>query len=82
MSRVGQNVNMLPPIDPIIAQFSARSCRSSNCQGRLSTAWVVSLVVFSCRMVSTRPYTHIADYICAFCPLSLTHMLVFLSLYI
>ena len=30
---------------------SARSCRSSICLGRLSTAWLVSLVVFSCHMV-------------------------------
>ena len=27
-------------------------CRSSICPGRLSTAWLVSLVVFSCHMVS------------------------------
>ena len=27
---------------------SARSCSSSICQGRLSTAWLVSIVVFSC----------------------------------
>ena len=27
---------------------TARSCRSSICPGRLSTAWLVSLVVFSC----------------------------------
>ena len=31
---------------------SAMSCRSSICPGRLSTAWLVSLVVFSCHMVS------------------------------
>ena len=31
---------------------SAISCRSSICPGRLSTAWLVSLVVFSCHMVS------------------------------
>ena len=30
------------------AMSSARSCRSSICPGRLSTAWLVSLVVFSC----------------------------------
>ena len=30
----------------------ARSCRSSIGSGRLSTAWLVSLVVFYCRMVS------------------------------
>ena len=30
-----------------IVQSSARSCRSSICPGRLSTAWLVSLVVFS-----------------------------------
>ena len=31
---------------------SAISCCSSICPGRLSTAWLVSLVVFSCHMVS------------------------------
>ena len=31
---------------------SAISCRSSICPGRLSTAWLVSLDVFSCHMVS------------------------------
>ena len=31
---------------------SARSCRSSICPDRLSTAWLVSRVVFSCHMVS------------------------------
>ena len=31
---------------------SARSCRSIICPDRLSTAWLVSIVVFSCRMVS------------------------------
>ena len=31
---------------------SAISCRSSICPGRLSAAWLVSLVVFSCHMVS------------------------------
>ena len=31
---------------------SARSCRSSICPGRLSIACLVSLVVFSCNMVS------------------------------
>ena len=31
---------------------SAISCRSSICLGRLSTAWLVSLVVCSCHMVS------------------------------
>ena len=35
---------------PYIAQSSTRSCRSSICQDRLSTAWLLSLVVFSCRM--------------------------------
>ena len=33
---------------------SAISCRSSICPGRLSTAWLVSLVVLSCHMVSKR----------------------------
>ena len=36
-----------------LAQSSAISCRSSICQGRLYTAWLVSFVVFSCSMVST-----------------------------
>ena len=31
---------------------SAISYRSRNCPGRLSTAWLVSLVVFTCHMVS------------------------------
>ena len=31
-----------------LVQSSVRSCRSSICPGRLSTAWPVSLVVFSC----------------------------------
>ena len=31
-----------------LVQSSARSCCSSICPGRLSTAWLVSLVVFSC----------------------------------
>ena len=35
-----------------LVQSSARSCRSSMCQGRLSTAWQVSLVVFYCHVVS------------------------------
>ena len=39
---------------PCLVLSSARSCRSSICLGRLSTAWLVSLVVFSCRMVSQR----------------------------
>ena len=34
-----------------LVQSSARSCRSSICSGRLSTAWLGSLVVFSCHMV-------------------------------
>ena len=39
---------------PRLVLSSARSCRSSICPGSLSTAWLVSLVVFSCRMVSKR----------------------------
>ena len=31
-----------------LVHSSARSCRSGICPGRLSTAWLVSLVVFSC----------------------------------
>ena len=37
---------------PCLVLSSAISCRSSICLGRLSTAWLVSLVVFSCHMVS------------------------------
>ena len=61
---------------------SAISCRSSICPGRLSTAWLVSLVVFSCRMVQLSSLRrliypaqnhfisfHIADYIYDCCPL-------------
>ena len=33
---------------PRLVLSSAISCRSSICPGRLSTAWLVSLVVFSC----------------------------------
>ena len=33
---------------PCLVLSSAISCRSSICLGRLSTAWLVSLVVFSC----------------------------------
>ena len=37
---------------PCLVLSSARSCPSWICPGRLSTAWLVSLVVFSCHMVS------------------------------
>ena len=37
---------------PCFVLSSAISCRSSICLGRLSTAWLVSLVVCSCHMVS------------------------------
>ena len=37
---------------PCLVLSAAISCRSSICLGRLSTAWLVSLVVFSCHMVS------------------------------
>ena len=37
---------------PCLVFSSAISCRSSICPGRLSIAWLVSLVVFSCHMVS------------------------------
>ena len=33
---------------PCLVLSSAMSCRSSICPGRLSTAWLVSLVVFYC----------------------------------
>ena len=49
---LGEGFNMPPPSYPIL-QSSSRSCRSSICQGRLSTTWVVSLVAFYCRMVCT-----------------------------
>ena len=39
---------------PCLVLSSAISCRSSICPGRLSSAWLVSLVVFSCHMVSKR----------------------------
>ena len=39
---------------PCLVLSSAKSCRSSICPGRLSTAWLVSLAVFSCHMVSKR----------------------------
>ena len=37
---------------PCLVLSSPISCRSSICPGRLSIAWLVSLVVFSCHMVS------------------------------
>ena len=37
---------------PCLVLSFAISCPSSICPGRLSTAWLVSLVVFSCHMVS------------------------------
>ena len=37
---------------PSLVLSSAIPCRSSSCPGRLSTAWLVSLVVSSCHMVS------------------------------
>ena len=37
---------------PCLGLSSAISCCSSICPGRLSTAWLVSLVAFSCHMVS------------------------------
>ena len=39
---------------PCLVLSSAISCRSSICLGRLSTAWLVSLVVFSCHSGDTR----------------------------
>ena len=36
---------------PCIVLSSAISCRSSNCLGRLSIAWLVSLIVFSCHIL-------------------------------
>ena len=37
---------------PRLVLSSAISCRSSICPGRLSSAWLVSLVVFYCHMIS------------------------------
>ncbi len=37
---------------PCLVLSSAISCRSNICPGRLSTAWLISLDVFSCYMVS------------------------------
>ena len=72
-----------------IVLYSAISCRSRICAGRLSTAWLVSLVIFSCRMVSKCPsvqdhfiFSRIANYVYDFCVLSLTHMLTLLPLYL
>ncbi len=42
-----QALSMSSPNDRLVLS-SAISCRSSICPGRLSTAWLVSLVVFSC----------------------------------
>ena len=39
---------------PCLVLSSAILSRSSICPGRLSTAWLVSLVVFSCNMLSKR----------------------------
>ena len=39
---------------PCIVLSAAISCRSSICLGRLSTAWLVSLVVFSCHIMVSK----------------------------
>ena len=49
---VGRRPQHAVSILPCIVLSSAISCHSSICLGRLSTAWLVSLVVFSCHMVS------------------------------
>ena len=86
---------------PCLVLSSAISCRSSICLGRLSTAWLVSLVVFSCHWspsADTRGPSVVFEavecpaqdhfifltvlIISMTCVLSLTHMLVFLSLYV
>ena len=46
----------LQMILPCLVLSSAISCRSSICLGRLSTAWLVSLVVFSCHMLPDRQF--------------------------
>ena len=51
---------------PCLVLSSAISCRSSTCPGRLSTVWLVSLVVFSCHLVSI--FLSV-DSIYDFCPL-------------
>ena len=48
---LGEGLSMPSPNDRLVLS-SAISCRSSICPGRLSTAWLVSLDVFSCHMVS------------------------------
>ena len=68
---------------PCLVLSSAISCRSSMCPGRLSTAWLVSLVVFSCQRVVHRLslrrlicpaqdhfiFSHSVHYIYDVCPL-------------
>ena len=81
---------------PCLVLSSVISCRSSICPGRLSPAWLVSLVVWSPSGDTRGPsvvfegvdipcpepfqLSHSVDYIYDFV-LSLTQMLVFLSLY-
>ena len=64
---------------PCLVPCSDRSCPSSIYPGRPSIVWLVSVVVFSCRMISkwwrlmccTGPFqfSHIADYVYNVCPL-------------
>ena len=44
---LGVGLSMSSPNDPVLCCSLPLSCRSSICPGRLSTAWLVSLVVFS-----------------------------------
>ena len=82
---------------PCLVLSSARSCRSSICPGRLPTAWLVSLVVFSCHGLQVVTCeVHRSSLRRLICPaqdhlicltsmtfvLSLTQMLVLLSLYV
>ena len=50
---LGKYLSMPSPYYPVAVSLlsSAISYRSRNCPGRLSTAWLVSLVVFTCHMV-------------------------------
>ena len=49
---VGRMPQHVVPKLPCLVLSSAISCRSSISSGRLSNAWLVSFVVFSCHMVS------------------------------
>ena len=83
---------------PCLVLSSAISCRSSIFPGRLSTAWLVSLDVFSCHLQVVTRDVHRSSLRRLICPAQdhfifltvlimsmtfvLTQMLVFLSLYV